>query len=78
MGSFPETSGEAPLSRAALVFVAAVPIATASLIGLIMTGSAKLRGEATGRSSLEGGARATSEAIASQFKIRFQDRGWIS
>jgi hypothetical protein len=35
-------------------------------------------GEATGRNTLEGRARATADEIADQLRIRFQDRGWIS
>ena len=56
---------------------AAVAIATANPIGLIVVGGAKIYGEASGRSGLEGRARATAEAIAEQLEIRFQDRGWI-
>ena len=43
-----------------------------------VVGGAKLYGEASGRNSLEGRAKATADAIAGQLKIRFQDRGWIS
>jgi Domain of unknown function (DUF4410) len=56
---------------------AAVAIATANPIGLIVVGGAKIYGEASGRSGLEGRAKATADAIAEQLKIRFQDRGWI-
>lgn len=57
---------------------AAVALATGSPIGLIVVGGAKLYGEASGRSGLEGRAKATADQIAEQLKIRFQDRGWIS
>ena len=60
-----------------MIVPAAVAIATANPIGLIVVGGAKIYGEASGRSGLEGRARATAEAIAEQLEIRFQDRGWI-
>jgi hypothetical protein len=61
-----------------VVVPAAVAIASGSPVGLIVVGGAKLYGEASGRNSLEGRAKATADAIAEQLKIRFQDRGWIS
>lgn len=57
---------------------AAVAIATANPIGLIVVGGLKVYGEASGRNTLEGRAKATADAIAEQLKLRFQDRGWIS
>ena len=61
-----------------MVVPAAVAIATANPIGLIVVGGAKMYGEASGRSGLEGRAKATADAIADELKVRFQDRGWIS
>jgi hypothetical protein len=61
-----------------MVVPAAVAIATANPIGLIVVGGAKIYGEASGRSGLEGRAKSTADEIAVQLKIRFQDRGWIS
>jgi uncharacterized protein DUF4410 len=61
-----------------MVVPAAVAIATANPIGLIVVGGAKLYGETSGRSGLEGRAKATADEIAAQLRIRFQDRGWIS
>ncbi len=61
-----------------MVVPAAVAIATANPIGLIVVGGAKIYGEASGRSGLQGRAKATADEIAVQLKIRFQDRGWIS
>jgi len=61
-----------------MIVPAAVAIATANPIGLIVVGGAKIYGEASGRNTLEGRAKATADAIAEQLKIRFQDRGWIS
>ena len=61
-----------------LVVPAAVAIATANPVGLIIVGGAKILGAASGRTSLEGRAKSTADAIAAQLKIRFQDRGWIA
>jgi Domain of unknown function (DUF4410) len=60
------------------VVPAAVTIATGNPVGLIVVGGLKLAGEATGKTGLEGRAKATADAIAQQLRIRFQDRGWIS
>jgi hypothetical protein len=56
---------------------AAVAIASGNPIGLIVVGGLKIYGEASGRNTLEGRAKATADAIADQLKIRFEDRGWI-
>ncbi len=61
-----------------VVAPAAVALATGNPIGLIVVGGAKLYGEASGRSGVEGRANATADAIAEQLKIRFQDRGWLA
>jgi len=61
-----------------LVVPAAVAIATANPVGLIVVGGLKIAGAATGRSGLEGRAKSTADEIASQLKIRFQDRGWVA
>ena len=60
------------------VVPAAVAIATGNPIGLIVVGGLKIYGEASGRSGLEGRAKATADAIAEQLTIRFRDRGWIN
>jgi len=60
-----------------MVVPAAVAIASGSPIGLIVVGGLKVYGEASGRNTPEGRAKATADAIAEQLKIRFQDRGWI-
>ena len=57
---------------------AAVAIATGNPIGLMVVGGAKIYGEASGKNTLEGRAKATADAIAEQLKIRFRERGWIS
>ena len=61
-----------------MVVPAAVAIATGSPIGLIVMGGAKVYGEASGKNTLEGRAKATADAIAAQLKIRFRERGWMS
>jgi len=61
-----------------MVVPAAVAIATANPVGLIVVGGMKIYGETSGKSTLEGRAKATADAIAEQLRIRFQDRGWIS
>ncbi len=61
-----------------LIVPAAVAIAAANPVGLIVVGGVKVVGAATGRSGLEGRAKATADEIAAQLKIRFQDRGWIA
>src|SRR5260221_8215235 len=60
-----------------MVVPAAVAIATANPIGLIVVGGAKIYGETSGRSGLQGRAKSTADQIAAQLRIRFQDRGWI-
>jgi hypothetical protein len=61
-----------------MIMPAAIALATANPIGLIVVGGAKIYGEASGKNTLEGRAKATADAIAEQLKIRFQARGWIS
>ncbi len=61
-----------------LVAPAAIAIATGNPIGLAVMGGAKVIGEASGRTGLEGRAKATADKIAAQLKIRFTERGWIS
>jgi len=61
-----------------LIVPAAVAIAAANPVGLIVVGGLKIAGAATGRSGLEGRAKATADEIAAHLKVRFQDRGWIS
>jgi len=60
-----------------LVVPAAVAIASGNPVGLIVVGGVKIYGAASGRSGLEGRAKATADEIANQLRIRFEDRGWI-
>ena len=73
-GSLTSSGNKSP----GLIVPAAVAIAAANPVGLIVVGGAKIVGAASGRSGLEGRAKATADEIAAQLKIRFQDRGWIA
>ena len=55
-----------------LVVPAAVAIATGNPVGLIVVGGMKIYGEASGKNTLQGRAKATADAIAEQLRIRFQ------
>jgi hypothetical protein len=61
-----------------MVAPAAIAIATGNPLGVIVMGGTKIYGEASGKNTLEGRAKATADAIAEQLKIRFRERGWIS
>ena len=61
-----------------LVVPAAIAIATGNPIGLAVMGGVKIYGQASGRNTLEGRAKATADEIAAQLKVRFKERGWIS
>src|SRR5260370_32997956 len=52
-----------------MVVPAAVAIATANPIGLIVVGGAKIYGETSGRSGLEGRAKATADEISEQLEL---------
>src|SRR6202521_5163519 len=75
LGSGTLTSSGSKTPR--MVLPTAVAIATANPIGLMVVGGYKIYGEASGKNTLEGRAKATADAISEQLKIRFQDRGWI-
>ncbi|HEY1490203.1 MAG TPA: DUF4410 domain-containing protein, partial [Verrucomicrobiae bacterium] len=51
---------------------------TGSPVGLIVGGGMKIYGEASGRSRIEGRAKATAKEIAEQLKVRFKEEGWIN
>lgn len=55
----------------------AVVAATANPLGLIVMGAAKLHGEVTGRTKIEGAAKRTARLIADELRKGFQRRGWI-
>lgn len=73
-GTLSSSGGKTP----GVVMPAAVAIASGNPIGLIVVGGAKIYGERSGRSALEGRAKATADEIAEQLRTRFEDRGWIS
>jgi hypothetical protein len=56
---------------------AAVAVASANPIGLIVGGAAKVGGEVTGQSTIEGAAKRTAKGIADQLRVPFQRQGWI-
>lgn len=51
--------------------------ATANPVGLVVSGTAKLAGEATGRTTIEGAAKRTAEEIADRLEVKFKEQGWI-
>ena len=59
-----------------------VPVATAialsNPIHLLFSAGIKMYGEVSGRSKLEGRARATADTLAGELRIAFQDWGWMS
>jgi hypothetical protein len=57
---------------------AVVAVASGNPVGLIVSSGMKVYGEASGKSKLEGRAKATAGEIADQLKIRFQEQGWIA
>lgn len=59
------------------VLPAAVFLATANPVGLIVVGGTKLYGEASGKSGIEGRAKAVADAIAKEIEPRFRQEGWI-
>ena len=53
-------------------------LATANPAGLIVSSGMKVYGEASGKDTIEGRAKATSKEIADLLKKRFQQQGWIN
>jgi hypothetical protein len=56
---------------------AAVAVATANPVGLIVSTGVKVYGEESGKSTIEGRAKAVAQEIAEQIKPRFEQQGWI-
>ena len=54
-----------------------VTAATANPIGLAVGVAAKAEGELSGRTTIEGAAKRTADAIADHMKTRFKEEGWI-
>jgi len=72
-GTVESGSGKTP----GLIVPAAITAATANPLGLIVMGGIKVYGEASGRSQIEGRAKATAKEIADVLKTRFEQQGWI-
>lgn len=53
-------------------------IVTGNPVGLIVGGGAKVYGEYSGSSKIEGRAKAIAKEIADQLKPKFQQQGWIN
>ena len=54
-----------------------VRVATANPIGLAVGGAVKAQGELSGRTTIEGTARRTADAIAEEQRAAFEKQGWI-
>jgi hypothetical protein len=54
-----------------------VTVVTANPIGLIVQGVAKAQGEISGRTTIEGTAERTADAIADELRTAFEKQGWI-
>jgi hypothetical protein len=55
----------------------AMTLATSNPIGLIVSSAAKIEGEASGRTTIEGTAKRTAKEIGDQLKAAAQRQGWI-
>lgn len=55
-----------------------VTAATANPVGLIVGGAAKIEGEASGRTTIDGAAKRTAEQIADRIEQRMEEEGWIT
>ncbi len=53
-------------------------LATKNPAGLIVSGGAKVYGEASGKSTVKGRAQSTAKEIADILKKRFEEQGWIN
>jgi hypothetical protein len=72
-GALQSGGNKTPGAVAPLVVLAA----TANPIGLVVSGTAKVAGQATGRDTIEGAAKRTAEEIADQLHEKFKERGWV-
>ena len=55
----------------------AMAVASGNPIGLIVSSAAKVEGEASGRTTIEGSAKRTAKEIAEKLKVGAQRQGWI-
>ena len=70
-----DARGNRPQGGAALGVVGF--IITANPVELIVSGGMKVYREASGRTKVEGRAKATAKAIADELKPQFEQEGWI-
>ncbi|MCW5784506.1 MAG: DUF4410 domain-containing protein [Nitrospirales bacterium] len=75
LGSGKLQSGGGKMPGVALPIV--VLAATANPIGLIVGGGAKVYGEMSGNSTIEGTGKRTADAIAEHLQGKFKEQGWI-
>lgn len=72
-GKMDSGGGKMPGVAVPLVVLAA----TANPVGLIVGGGAKVYGEMSGKSTIEGTGKRTADAIAEHLKGKFKEQGWI-
>lgn len=61
-----------------IIVPAATALALSNPIHLLFAGGVKIYGELSGRSKLEGRAKATADTLAGELRIAFQEWGWMS
>jgi hypothetical protein len=72
-GDVQSEGGKAP----GIAIPLAVAIATANPIGIAISSAAKIQGEVSGRTTIEGAGKRTAEKIAEELRLAFQRQGWI-
>ena len=55
----------------------ALAVASGNPIGLIVSSAAKVEGQVSGRTTVEGSAKRTAKEIAEELKAGAQKQGWI-
>jgi hypothetical protein len=75
LGSGKLQSGGGKMPGVALPIV--VLAATANPVGLIVGGGAKVFGEMSGKSTIEGSGKRTAGTIAEHLRGKFKEQGWI-
>jgi hypothetical protein len=72
-GTVDSGSGKTP----GMLLPIAVTVATANPVGLLVGGAVKVAGEVSGKDTIEGAAKRTSEQIAEALEEAFKKQGWI-
>ena len=72
-GDVQSAGGKAP----GVAIPLAVAIASGNPIGLAISSAAKIEGQVSGRTTIEGSGKRTAEEIAEELKGAFQRQGWI-